>query len=181
MRYTFYLLAVASLSIAAHAQAQTLLPGQLGVGGQGMGGQPINLGGLGQGMNFGSFGQGMNNSGFVPGGQNMGGQPLSLNQYMAARMLMGLGGGRSGVHTGSPYPFANGGPQYPQSNQPMMSLPQPKSSKASATRLSPEERKANAKALAENRRAKVAAAAAERKAKAAEKSARQQAAATSKK
>jgi hypothetical protein len=177
MRYALCLLVVTSLCTAAHAQVQTLLPSQLGVGGQGMGGQAVNLNGLGQGMNFGSFGNGMNNSGFVPGGQNMGGQPLSLNQYMAARMLMGLGGGRSGVHTGVPNPFANTNQPSQQSNQPMMSLPQPKSTKAAVTRLSPEERKANAKALDEARKAKVAAAAAERKAKAAEKAAQQQAAA----
>ncbi len=178
MRYAFFLLAIASLSVAAQAQVQTLLPNQLGVGGQGMGGQAINLNGLGQGMNFGSFGQGMNNSGFVPGGQNMGGQSLSMNQYMAARMLMGLTGGRSGVHTGVPNPFANTSQPNQASNQPMMSLPQPKSSKAAVTKLTPAERKANAQALAEARKAKVAAAAAERKAKAAEKAAKQQAAAT---
>jgi hypothetical protein len=78
MRHPFLTLAVIGFaavhsSAAARAQAQTLLPSQLGMNGNG--------------MNFGSFGTGMNNSGFVPGGQNMGGQAMSMNQYMAARML----------------------------------------------------------------------------------------------
>jgi hypothetical protein len=180
MKRLAFAAALVGLSVLpAIAPAQSL-PGGLGIGGQGMGGQPINLqsGGLGVG------GQGMGGQagvmpgtmGFVPGGQGMGGQGMSVNQYFGAMFMQGLAGRNGGgVRTGSPNPFANSQypsyPSYPsqmqQQQSQSMSLAPPKNSKSAVPKLTAEERKANIRMLVAERKAKAEEKARQKKAKAA--------------
>jgi hypothetical protein len=148
---------------------------QFGVGGQGMGGGPINLptfpmpSNMGNGMNgMNGMGTGMNGSGFVMGGQGMGGQGMSINQIMAGQFMRGLGHRHSGPRYGMANPFAQFQDPYANQQQVAQNATPPKA-KSAPNRLTAEERKANIRARAEQKKAKAEELALQKKAKAANK------------